>query len=58
MFPIFKMIPLSSVAGHTIGSGTSAGCTGPPSPGEQEEGEAAATSENSTSNCQLETKIL
>lgn len=52
------MIPLSSVAGHTIGSGTSAGCTGPPSPGEQEEGEAAATSENSTSNCQLETKIL
>lgn len=55
MFPIFKMIPLSSVAGHTIGSGTSAGS---PSPGEQEEGEAAATSENSTSNCQLETKIL
>lgn len=55
---IFKMIPLSSVAGRTIGFGTSAGCTGLPSPGEQEEGEAAATAENSASNCWLEAEIL
>lgn len=52
------MIPLSSVAGRTIGFGTSAGCTGLPSPGEQEEGEAAATAENSASNCWLEAEVL